>query len=157
MVRRTGIVSIVAIGLVLTSAAVYSMNMPVVAPSVGFALAILLAAVLVASIETAWPEPRPEVVEELVKTAASTPAGADVAAIKARMRDKGGTDAADARWELARLACDVVIETREREGDDFGGGSVGRFIVQAAKAVRDDDDAKRIFAALILPAVARRA
>jgi hypothetical protein len=260
MDRRTGIVNIVAIGLVLTSAAVYAMNMSGVAPSVGVALAILLAAVLVASrdsspraalaasavvvtlaigtvlvvgapvdrptrvlrdlawaeaglgvwmtysavmalsftrrlevsfdetsrskwregdvtfgvdlarrivvraqpswaalvIETAWPEPRPEAVEELVRTMATAPHG-EIASMKEKMVDKGGTEAADARWELARVACDVVAETRGREGDDVGGAAAGRFIMQAAKAVRDDEDANRIFSALVLPAVARRA
>lgn len=261
MGRRTGIVNIVAIGLVLTSAAVYAMNLPVMTPSVGMALAILLAAVLVASIEslpprmnvaasavvvtiglgtvlvigqtnehaarvlrnlawtqaalgvwmtysailslsltrrlevryddasrakwregdvtfgvdlarsivvraqpswaalvveTAWPEPRPEVVDDLVKNL-STAAQTDVTTLKEKMHGKGGTSASDARWELARLACDVVTETRGREGDDVGGASAGRFIVQAAKAVRDDEDANRIFSALVLPAVARRA
>ena len=261
MGRRTGIVNVAAIALVLTSAAVYAMNLPVMAPSVGLALAILLAAVLVASIdslpprmhvaasavvvaiglgtvlvigqanghalrvlrnlawtqaalgvwmtyssilslsltrrlevtfddasrarwregdvtfgvdlarsivvraqpswaalvvETAWPEPRPEVVDDLVKNL-GTAAQADVTALKEKMHGKGGTSASDARWELARLACDVVIETRGREGDDVGGASAGRFIVQAAKAVRDDEDALRIFSALVLPAVARRA
>jgi hypothetical protein len=262
MGRRTGIVNVVAIGLVLTSAAVYAMNLPVMTPSVGLALAMSLAAALVASIEslparlhvaasavvvsiglgtvlvigdahdhagrvlrnlawsqaalgvwmtyssilslsvlsrgleigfddksraswregdvtfgvdlarrivvraqpswaalvveTAWPSPRPESVEELVSTLAEAPAR-DVASLKEKMQGKGGTEAADARWELARLACDVVLETRGREGDDVGGAAAGRFILQAAKAVRDDDDAKRIFSALVLPAVARRA
>jgi len=260
MGRRTGIVNLVAIGLVLTSAAVFSMNMSAVAPSVGVALAMLLAAVLVASrestpraslaasavvvtlslgtvivvgppadratrilrdlawaqaglgvwmtystlvalsftrrlevtyddasrarwregdvtfgldlarsivvraqpswaalvVETAWPEPRPEVVDELVKTM-STASQTEVVALKEKMQGKGGTSAADARWELARLACDVVSETNGREGDDVGGASAGRFILQAAKAVRDDEDANRIFSALVLPAVARRA
>ena len=262
MGRRTGIVNVVAIALVLTSVAVYAMNLPVMAPSVGLALAILLAAVLVVSIEsvpprmhvaasavvvaiglgtvlvigqsndehalrvlrnlawtqaalgvwmtyssilslsltrrldvryddasrakwregdvtfgvdlarsivvraqpswaalvveTAWPEPRPEVVDELVKNLSTAP-HADVTALKEKMHGKGGTSSSDARWELARLACDVVMETRGREGDDVGGASAGRFIVQAAKAVRDDEDANRIFSALVLPAVARRA
>ncbi len=260
MDRRTGIVNVVAIGLVLTSGAVFAMNMATVAPSVGVALAMLLAAMLLATreasprvqlaasavvvslalgtvfvvgsgndrpvrvlrdlawseaglgvwmtysalialsftrrlelafddtsrarwregdvtfgvdlarsivvraqpswaalvIETAWPEPRPEVVGELVKLAATAPS-AEVASLKDKMQGKGGTAASDARWELARLACDVVLETRGRESDDVGGASAGRFIVQAAKAVRDDEDAKRIFSALVLPAVARRA
>ena len=263
MGRRTGIVNIVALGLVLTSAAVYSMNLAVMAPSVGLALAIMLAAVLVASIEslpprlgvavsavvvtiglgtvfvigdtapdhatrvlrnlawsqtalgvwmtysailslsvvsrrvdvvfddktrahwregdvtfgvdlarrivvraqpswaalvveTAWPEPRPETVDELVKTVATAPR-AEVSALKEKMHGKGGTSTSDARWELARLACDVVLETQGREGDDVGGAAAGRFIMQAAKAVRDDEDANRIFSALVLPAVARRA
>ncbi|HEX4512600.1 MAG TPA: hypothetical protein VGH87_09245 [Polyangiaceae bacterium] len=265
MGRRTGIVNVVAIGLVLTSAAVYAMNMVVVAPSVGVALAMLLGALLLASrdapssdkqprvqlaasavvvtlalgtvfvvgsgndrplrilrdlawseaglgvwmtysallslsftrrlevafddtsrarwregdvtfgvdlarsivvraqpswaalvVETAWPEPRPEAVEELVKIASTAPS-AEVASLKEKMQGKGGTAAADARWELARIACDVVLETRGRDSDDVGGASAGRFIVQAAKAVRDDEDANRIFSALVLPAVARRA
>ena len=262
MGRRTGIVNVVAIALVLTSAAVYSMNMRVVAPSVGAALALMLAAVLVTSIEslpprlnvaasavvvtiglgtvlvignatdhathvlrnlawteaalgvwmtysailtlsvlsqrsevafddasrahwrdgdltfgvdlarrivvraqpswaalvveTAWPEPRPEAVDELVKTMATAP-HAEVASLKEKMHGKGGTSTSDARWELARLACDVVTETHGREGDDVGGAAAGRFIVQAAKVVRDDEDAGRIFSALVLPAVARRA
>ena len=261
MGRRTGIVNVVAVALVLTSVAVYAMNLPVMAPSVGLALAMLLAAALVVSIdslpprmhvaasavvvtmalgtvfvigqtnehaprvlrnlawtqaalgvwmtyssvlslsltrrlevrfddtsrakwregdvtfgvdlarsivvraqpswaalvvETAWPEPRPEVVDELVKNL-STASQTDVKALKEKMHGKGGTSASDARWELARLACDVVTETRGREGDDVGGASAGRFIVQAAKAVRDDEDANRIFSALVLPAVARRA
>ena len=260
MGRRTGIVNVVAIGLVLTSAAVFSMNMSAVPPSVGAALAMLLAAAIVASregtpraslaaaavvvtlslgtvlvvgpavdrvtrilrdlawaeaalgvwmtysalvaltftrrleitfddtsrarwregdvtfgvdlarsivvgaqpswaalvVETAWPEPRPEVADELVKTL-STASQTEVRALKERMHGKGGTSAADARWELARLACDVVAETNGRESDDVGGASAGRFIMQAAKAVRDDEDAMRIFSALVLPAVARRA
>lgn len=262
MGRRTGIVNVVALALVLTSATVYAMNLPRMTPSVGMALAILLAAVLVASIEslppkmhvaasavvvsigigtvlvlgrtnddhairvlrnlawtqaalgvwmtytsvlslsltrrlevrfddksrekwregdvtfgvdlarsivvraqpswaalvveTAWPEPRPEVVDELVKNLGAA-SQTDVAALKEKMHGKGGTSASDARWELARLACDVVSETRGREGDDVGGVSAGRFIMQAAKAVRDDEDANRIFSALVLPAVARRA
>jgi hypothetical protein len=262
MGRRTGIVNVVAIGLALTSAAVYAMNMPVVAPSVGFALAMMLAAAVAASIEslppklnvatsavvatiglgtvlviggktdhaarvlknlawtqaalgawmtysatlalsvlksrpevafddksrthwregdvtfgvdlarrivvraqpswaalvveTAWPEPRPEAADELVKTL-STASHTEITALKEKMTGKGGTSASDARWELARLACDVALETRGRESDDVGGAAAGRFIVQAAKAVRDDEDANRIFSALVLPAVARRA
>lgn len=261
MGRRTGIVNVVAIALVLTSTVVYAMNLPVMTPSVGLALAMSLAAVLVVSIdslppkmhvaasavvvtigfgtvlvigqtnehatrvlrnlawtqaalgvwmtytsvlalsftrrlevtfddnsrarwregdvtfavdlarsvvvaaqpswaalvvETAWPEPRPEVVDDLVKNLAASSA-TDVNALKEKMHGKGGTSSSDARWELARLACDVVIETRGRENDDVGGAAAGRFIVQAAKAVRDDEDANRIFSALVLPAVARRA
>ena len=261
MGRRTGIVNIVAVALVLTSAAVYTMNTSHVPPSVGFALALSLASVLIASIEslpprmnvavcavvvtiglgtvivlgqptdhvtrilrnlawsqaalgvwmtysalltlsvtkridigfddtsqsrwregdaafgvdfarrivvraqpswaalvveTAWPAPRPEIVEELVKVLASAPHD-EVGALKEKMKGKGGTSSSDVRFELARLACDVVLETKERDANDVGGHSVGRFIVHAAKAVRDDEDAKRIFSALVLPAVARRA
>jgi hypothetical protein len=264
MGRRTGIVNVVALGLVLTSSAVYAMNMQVIAPSVGFALMLLLGAVIVASIEssppkvavassavvvvmalgtvfvigigspadhagrvlrnlawsqaalgvwmtysgvlglsvmtrkleiafddksrahwregdvtfavdlarrivvraqpswaalvveTAWPEPRPETAGELVKTL-STASATEVSALKAKMHGKGGTSTSDERWELARLACEVALEALGREGDDVGGTSTGRFIIQAAKVVRDDEDADRIFSALVLPAVARRA
>jgi hypothetical protein len=261
MGRRTGIVNIVAIGLVLTSAAVYAMNLSTMSPSIGVALAMSLVAAIVVTIEslpprlhvassavvttlgigtvivvgqtnehaarvlrnlgwsqaalgvwmtyssvlalqftraldvsfddksrarwregdvtfgvdlarsivvraqpswaalvveTAWPEPRPEVVDELVKTMA-TASATEITAHKEKMHGKGGTSASDARWELARLACDVALEALGREGDDIGGASTGLFIMQAAKVVRDDEDANRIFSALVLPAVARRA
>jgi hypothetical protein len=106
-------------------------------------------------VETAWPEPRPDVVDELLQIA-STAGASDIAPIAERMKDKGGTDVSDARWTLARLACDVVVEARGRERDDVGGLAVGKFVVAAAKTARDDDEALRIFAALVLPAIARR-
>ncbi len=108
-------------------------------------------------LETAWPEPRPDAVTELLGVAAT--ASADAArAILERMREKGGTEAADARWALARTACEVVVEARTRaDEDDVGGAAVARLVVAAAKVVRDDEDAVRIFAAVVLPAIARRA
>jgi hypothetical protein len=108
-------------------------------------------------VETAWPEPRPEAVVELLNVAA-TASAEDVRAILERIREKGGTEAADARWALARTACEVVLEARGRtDEDDVGGQAVARLVVAAAKVVRDDDAAVRIFSALVLPAIARRA
>lgn len=108
-------------------------------------------------VETAWPEPRPEPVVELLNVAA-TASGDEIRAMLERIRDKGGTDLAEARWALARAACEVVIEARARDdAADVGGAAVARLVVAAAKVVRDDEDAVRIFSALILPAIARRA
>ena len=108
-------------------------------------------------VETAWPEPRPEAVTELLSTVA-TASPDEVRAALERIRDKGGTELAEARWALARTACEVVIEARSREdAGDVGGAAVARLVVGAAKVVRDDEDAVRIFSALILPAIARRA
>jgi hypothetical protein len=108
-------------------------------------------------LETAWPEPRPALVEELLRTA-TTASPKDVAELRARMADKGGAGIAEARWELARTACEVIEEAGGREdAGDVGGAAASRFVVAAAGAARDDEDAARIFAALVLPAVARRA
>jgi hypothetical protein len=100
-------------------------------------------------LETAWPEPRPAMVNELLEV---TPTG-DVAALRERISDKGGSELAEARWDLARAACDVIVEARGREDvEDVGGLAASRFIVAAARVVRDDEEAARI-----LPAIARRA
>jgi hypothetical protein len=107
-------------------------------------------------IEAAWPEPRPATVSELLGVA-TTANLEQIVAIRARMQDKGGTDIAEARWELARAACDVIREACTRQRDEVGGAAVGRFVMAAARVVRDDADATRIFAALVLPAIARRA
>jgi hypothetical protein len=108
-------------------------------------------------VETAWPEPRPEPVVELLRVAAGASV-TEARTILERIRDKGGTELAEARWALARAACEVVIEARSREDTgDVGGAAVARLVVAAAKVVRDDEDAVRIFSALILPAIARRA
>jgi hypothetical protein len=105
-------------------------------------------------VETAWPEPRPELVTEMLAAAGEKhPA---ISAIRARMTDKGGTDIAEARWELARIACDVITQAQDRPGDDVGGVAVGRFVLAAVNVVRDDEHAVRVFSALILPAVAWR-
>ncbi len=105
-------------------------------------------------VETAWPEPRPELVTEMLTAAREK--HSDVAALRARMTDKGGTDIAEARWELARVACDVILQAQDRPGDDVGGAAVGRFVLAAVNVVRDDEEAVRVFSALILPAVAWR-
>jgi len=107
-------------------------------------------------LETAWPEPRPRVVKDLLASPASL--GRDeLVEIRATLRDKDGEDFVGARWELARLACDVIAEASSRESDETGGPATARFIVAAARVVRDDEEAARVFAALILPAIARRA
>ena len=109
-------------------------------------------------VETAWPEPRPEVVSELLQNA-TTATREDLAALLERLRGKGGVgETSEARWELARIACEVVTDVLDRDDpNDVGGPRVARFIVAAAATARDDDDAKRIFAAIVIPAVARRA
>jgi hypothetical protein len=109
-------------------------------------------------IETAWPEPRPKLVGELLALAAKGDRAA-VAAIHERMQGKTGEGIAEARWELARIGCEVIEDAaaREDEPGDLGGAPAARFIVAAARVVRDDDEASRIFAALILPAIAHRA
>jgi hypothetical protein len=108
-------------------------------------------------VETAWPEPRPEVVTELLKNA-TTASRTDVATLRASLENKGSaSEISEARWELARVACDVIDGARGVDRNGVGGPAVARFIVASAATVRDDDDATRIFAALILPAIARRA
>ncbi len=109
-------------------------------------------------VETAWPEPRPEIIGELLQTATTAKRG-EISAMSEALREKGGVgEVSSARWELARVACEVIGDAHAHEDpNDVGGPAVARFVVAAAGAVRDDEDAKRIFAALVLPAVARRA
>jgi len=109
-------------------------------------------------IEAAWPEPRPEIVAELLEKAADA-TREQATALRAELENKGGVgEKSEARWELARVACEVIDGARAQEDpNDVGGPAVARFIAVAATTVRDDDDARRIFAALILPAIARRA
>jgi len=110
-------------------------------------------------IEVAWPEPRSELVEELLGVVTTAGLG-EIMVIRQRFEERAklvgsGDDVMGARWELARIACDVIREARERSRDDVGGAAVGRFVVAAARVVQGDDDAARIFAALVLPAMAR--
>ncbi|HSQ67791.1 MAG TPA: hypothetical protein VLM85_31485, partial [Polyangiaceae bacterium] len=104
-------------------------------------------------LETAWPEPRPAVVAELLS------AGPDASEAELRhwldqMNDKGGTDRSEARWELARLACEVSIEARSRPPGDVGGVAASRFVVAASAVDGDDERMAQIFSALVVPAVA---
>ncbi len=109
-------------------------------------------------VETAWPEPRPQAVTTLLEKASEATAE-EAIALRESLRGKGGVgETSEARFELARIACDVIADARgQADPNDVGGPAVARFIVAAAGTVRDDDDAQRIFAALVLPAVARRA
>lgn len=103
--------------------------------------------------ETAWPEPRPAIAAELLETA-TTAKAEEMIALRDRMEKKGGGDS-EARWDLARAACEVVAEARGADArEDFGGPAASRFVLAAAKVARDDEHASRIFAALVLPAVA---
>ncbi len=104
-------------------------------------------------VEVAWPEPRPELVTELLERVTTTELG-EIVAIRERMR-LAREPTAEARWELACIACDVICEARTRGPDDVGGAAVGRFVLAASRVVRSDDDATRIFAAVILPAIGR--
>lgn len=103
-------------------------------------------------VETAWPEPRPALVSELLAQATAA-SRKDIADLRERMTDKGALGASEARWDLARAGCEVLEEALARtEAHDFGGPAANRFVVAAAKVVRDDEDAVRIFAAVVLPA-----
>jgi len=109
-------------------------------------------------IEVAWPEPRPELVTEFLGVVTSAGLG-EIVVIRRRFEERaklvGSGDVAEVRWELARIACDVIREARPRSRDDVGGAAVGRFVVASARVAQSDDDAARIFAALVLPAMAR--
>ena len=100
-------------------------------------------------LETAWPEPRPEVITELLEKGA-TASHAEVVGLLERLAES------TPRFELARAVCDVIQEARSRSKGDTGGLAAGRFVVVAAQAMRDDEHAERVFAALVLPAVAHR-
>ncbi|HEY1955216.1 MAG TPA: hypothetical protein VGH28_06375 [Polyangiaceae bacterium] len=105
-------------------------------------------------VETAWPEPRPAIAAELLEMAATGQAG-EMIALRDRMEKKGGVGPSEARWELARSGCEVIAEARGADPrEHFGGPAASRFVLAAAKAVTDDEAAARIFAALVLPAVA---
>jgi hypothetical protein len=99
-------------------------------------------------VETAWPEPRPDAVAEML-AAATKASRVEMATLREGMTGD------DPRLELARLACDVIREAQGRPGEEVGGLAAARFVLAAAQAVRDDEAATRVFAALVLPAVAR--
>lgn len=107
-------------------------------------------------LELAWPEPRPRRVAELLALAAKGKPE-ELVVLRERLRDKTGDGVAELRWELARSACDVLEAAASASPGDRGGPVAARFIVAAAKVVRDDAEAERLFAALVLPAVAHRA
>jgi hypothetical protein len=98
--------------------------------------------------ETAWPEPRPDVLAELTEAVRTR---SEVRGLRDRIAGEGP------RYDLARAACDVLSEARSRAGDEVGGAAAARFVLAAALAAEGDEIAERIFAALVLPAVARRA
>ena len=100
-------------------------------------------------LETAWPEPRPEAIAELLEKGA-TASQAEVAAMLERLTEN------TPRFELARVTCDVIEEARGRAENAVGGLAARRLVLVAAQAMRDDEHAARVFAALVLPAVVRR-
>src|SRR5580693_6886666 len=72
-------------------------------------------------VETAWPEPRPEAVTALLEKASeATPA--DAIAFRESLRGKGGVgETSEARFELARIACDVIADARgQPDPNDVG-------------------------------------
>jgi hypothetical protein len=98
-------------------------------------------------VEAAWPDERPGAIASLID-ASSGASRTELAQLK------DGITGDDPRIDLARKACDVLLEAHGRPGDEVGGLAVARFIVAAAQAVRDDEDAARLFAAVVLPALA---
>ncbi len=107
-------------------------------------------------VETAWPLPRPPLAEELLSVATEATA-TEIAGLRERMETKGGVGPSEARWDLLRAGCEVLAEARGSAPEEhFGGPAASRFVLAAAKVVRDDEDASRIFAALVLPAIGAR-
>jgi len=104
-------------------------------------------------LEAAWPEPRPGPVVDLLD-AGPKATRAELESLLERMGNKGGTERSEARWELARLACEVSLEALSRPETDVGGAAASRFVVAAAAVDGDDERMAQIFAALVVPAVA---
>ncbi len=107
-------------------------------------------------LEAAWPEPRPAPVADFLQTGPDANEQ-ELRGLLERMGNKGATERSEARWELARLACEVRLEALSRPLDETGGASASRFVVAAASVDGDEDRVAQIFSALVVPAVANPA